>query len=99
MPGVNAPVGSTRPSLFDAEGGEHARDDDPYERVRHPAAGTDTPAEAECVVDCCVQVWVYVRPDEALWLECEGIGEEPIVVQDPPAMQKQSATPSANGRR
>lgn len=62
-------------SLLDAEGGEHARDYDKDEGVGHPAPGADTPPEAEGIVDCGRDAGVDVRPDEALWLEREGVGE------------------------
>ena len=70
--------------LFDAEGGEHVRHYDPDEGVGHPAAGADTPPKAESVIHRRVNARVYVGPDKALRLECEGIGEEPVVVQDSP---------------
>lgn len=70
--------------LFDAESREHARHYDPYEGVGHPAAGADTPPEAESVIYGRVNARVYVGSDKALRLECEGVGEESVVVQDSP---------------
>jgi hypothetical protein len=70
--------------LFDTEGGEHARYDDPDEGVGHPTAGADTPPKAESIIHGRVDARVYVGSDKALWLECERVGEEPVVVQDSP---------------
>lgn len=66
--------------LLYSECGEHARDDDPDEGVRHPAAGADAPPKAERVVDSRRDAWVHVGCGEALRLEREGIWEEPVVV-------------------
>lgn len=70
--------------LFDAEGREHARHYDPDEGVGHPSAGADTPPEAESVIHGRVNTRVYVGSDKAPRLECEGVGEESVVVQDSP---------------
>ena len=70
--------------LLDTEGGEHARHYDPDEGVGHPAAGADASPKAEGVINGRVNARVYIGSDKALRLECEGIGEEPVVVQDCP---------------
>lgn len=74
--------------LFDAEGREHAGHYDKDERVGHPAAGADAPPKAESVIHGRRNARVHVGSDKALRLEREGIGEEPVVVQDTPEKGK-----------